>query len=140
MRHNQVAGGTPTERLEPKRKRANQNLPKTPAFNKPRRTPSPLRCETRRIEVAPAPGPIKMSNPLKEEMPCWPGQSENCEKPREFAVFHEQREAELPFDYLCSVYIGTCSAHLPLALRRDPTAMNFVRPYEGAYMNPQIFA
>lgn len=66
---------------------------------------------------------------LKEEMICWPGRGDDCQKPREWAVFHDKEEAELPFDYLASVYIGTCSEHLPLALQRDPTALNFVRPY-----------
>ena len=66
---------------------------------------------------------------LKEEMSCWPGSSFGCEKSREWAVFHDKLEAELPFDYLCSVYIGTCSEHLSLALQRHPTALNYVRPY-----------
>lgn len=65
----------------------------------------------------------------KEDLGCWPGRTEDCQNPREWAVFHDAAEAELPFDYLASVYIGTCSEHLPLALRRDPTALNFVRPY-----------
>lgn len=65
----------------------------------------------------------------KDELGCWPGRAENCQKPREWAVFHNEEEAALPFDYLASVYIGTCSEHLPLALRRDPTAINYVRPY-----------
>lgn len=69
------------------------------------------------------------TQPLKDEMACWPGRGEGCAKPREWAVFHDEQEAALPFDYLASVYIGTCSEHLPLALRRDPTAINFVRPY-----------
>lgn len=69
------------------------------------------------------------SGALKNEMICWPGRSEGCTKPREWAVFHDAQEASLPFDYLASIYIGTCSAHLALALRRDPSAVNFVRPY-----------
>jgi hypothetical protein len=66
---------------------------------------------------------------LKEEMGCWPGRTENCTNPREWAVFHSEEEAKLWFDYLSSVYIGTCSQHLPLALQRHPSALNFIRPY-----------
>ena len=58
---------------------------------------------------------------------CWPQPS--CERPREWAVFHDAEAADRPFDPLTSVYIGVCSEHLTQALRFDPAAVNVVRPY-----------
>jgi hypothetical protein len=66
---------------------------------------------------------------LKEEMGCWPGRNEHCPNRREWAVFHDEHAAKQDFDPYTSVYIGTCSRHLPLALQHHPTALNFVRPY-----------
>lgn len=59
---------------------------------------------------------------------CWVGRSEGCTKPREWAVFHERIAFEEPFDVRNSVYLGVCSDHLLPALRRDPLAVNYVRP------------
>lgn len=63
---------------------------------------------------------------------CWPGRNENCREQRQWAVFHDADEAVAPFDALKSVYIGTCTAHLPQALRYDPGAVNYVRPLTAA--------
>lgn len=68
--------------------------------------------------------------PRKEELGCWPGRSLGCQKAREWAVFHDFDEAAIKtFNYMDSIYIGTCSEHLSLALQWHPTALNFVRPY-----------
>lgn len=67
----------------------------------------------------------------KNDLVCWPGRSKNCGRPREWAVFHDENEAKASFDYLTSIYIGTCSEHLPLALHYHPTALNYIRPYPG---------
>lgn len=60
---------------------------------------------------------------------CWAGRAINCQQPRTWAVFHSLDEAIKPFDCERSIYIGTCSQHLTIALRYDPTALNIVRPY-----------
>lgn len=60
-----------------------------------------------------------------------PGQ-QICVNGRDWAVFHDRSEVDKPFNPWTSVYIGTCSYHLPKALRHDPTAENIVRPYTRA--------
>ena len=63
------------------------------------------------------------------QLTCWPGRTKGCKNKRAWAVFHSLDEAIKPFNQVRSVYIGTCTEHLPEALRYDPTALNIVRPY-----------
>jgi hypothetical protein len=65
---------------------------------------------------------------VKTQLICWPGRNENCREQRQWAVFHDLGEAAKPFDALLSVYVGTCTTHLPKALRYDHGALNIVRP------------
>lgn len=69
---------------------------------------------------------IGVTYAAKKDLVCW---ASGCLQLREWAVFHSEEEAEGFFDFRFSVYIGICSEHLPLALQRHPTALNYIRPY-----------